>query len=253
MRALTLAVSLLVLVPRSSAGQAYSWPTPPPTVTAAGLEWQMRGEPVFFAGNWYYAAGPTIFFDGKVMYRSGVYQGVPLYVDATLEPYSIVYVPIGGTVMRPYERLREGELVGTVGSRTPSFPIQRDGDISVVSGQAYQTPYPSVNLEPTVVPEAVGTVGTRRPAAVVAPAPAPAPVVPAGPPPMGPRKGADVWITYEGVRWFNAGPAVTFDASRHLRVGEYHGFPVYRDAAVGGATIFVPNAPDGPVAPYTRR
>ena len=35
--------------------------------------------------------------------------------------------------MRPYERRREGELAGTVGSRPPSFPIQRDGDLSVRS------------------------------------------------------------------------------------------------------------------------
>jgi hypothetical protein len=248
-----LAVSLiaLVLVPRSSGGQAYSWPTPPPTVNAAGLEWQLRGEPVFFAGNWYFAAGPTIFFDGKVMYRSGLYRGVPLYMDATLEPYSIVYVPVGGTVMRPYERRREGELVGTVGSRTPSFPIQRDGDISVVSGRtSYQTPS-VVELEPTVGPQAVGTGGTQRSGAAAALAPAL--VIPAGPPPMGPRKGADVWITFEEARWFNAGPAVAFEASRHQRVGEYHGFPVYRDSAVGVSTIFLPNAPDGPLAPYTRR
>ena len=41
-------------------------------------------------------------------------------------------MPIGGNVVRPYERPREGELAGTVGSRPPSFPIRREGEESSV-------------------------------------------------------------------------------------------------------------------------
>src|SRR5713226_6058661 len=90
------AVSVAVLVPKLGNAQAFHLPTPPPQVTAASSSWQINGEPLFYAGSFYYPAGPTVFFDGSVMVRTGVYNGVPLYADATLEPYSIVYVPIGG-------------------------------------------------------------------------------------------------------------------------------------------------------------
>ena len=69
-----------------------------------------------------------MFFNGNTMVRTGHYNGVPLYADATLEPYSIVYVPIGRGLMQPYERPRRGDLAGTTGSRPPSFPVQLDDD-----------------------------------------------------------------------------------------------------------------------------
>src|SRR5205807_585862 len=131
---LALFLSIPLLLPKLGNAQAYNLPTPSPQVTAANSLWQINGEPVFFEGDVYYPAGPTVFFDGNVMYRSGVYRGVPLYVDATLTPGSYVYVPIGGNVMRPYERKRYGALAGTTGSRTPSFPIQRDVELSASSG-----------------------------------------------------------------------------------------------------------------------
>ena len=43
------------------------------------------------------------------MVRTGHYNGVPLYADATRDPYSVVYVPIGRGQLKPYERLRRGE------------------------------------------------------------------------------------------------------------------------------------------------
>ena len=61
-------------------------------------------------------------FDGKVMAPVGVYQRVPVYADVTLEPYSVVYVPVARNQLRVYERRRDGELAATTGSRTPSFP-----------------------------------------------------------------------------------------------------------------------------------
>ena len=107
---------------------------PYPATTAANAAWQLRGDPVFHAGAFYYPTGPTVFFDGNVMARTGTYEGVPLYEDATLSPFTIVYVPIGGNVVRPYERRREGELAGTVGSRPPSFPISATGEVPVQVG-----------------------------------------------------------------------------------------------------------------------
>src|SRR4051812_46857087 len=112
-RALLLLVCVFGVMAGRSRAQVYSYPTPPPQVTSANTSWQAQGEPVFYQGDLYYPTGPTVFFDGNVMTRTGVYRGVPLYEDATLQPYSIVYVPIGRNVMRPYERVRAGELAGT--------------------------------------------------------------------------------------------------------------------------------------------
>ena len=88
-------LSMALLMPNMGTAQVFSLPTPSPEVTAANADWQIRGEPIFHAGSFYYPAGPTVFFDGKIMVRTGVYNGVPLYADTTLEPYSIVFVPIG--------------------------------------------------------------------------------------------------------------------------------------------------------------
>ena len=160
MRQLVLSLFLFaaVLVPTIGNAQVYLLPAEPPQVTAASAPWKINGEPVFYAGDFYYAAGPTVFFDGNVMVRSGSYRGVPLYADSTLQPYSVIFVPIGGKVMRPYERKRAGELAGTVGSRMPSFPPQRDVEVSVASGTTgIQTP-PLRATEPEVMPEAARPV-----------------------------------------------------------------------------------------------
>ena len=70
-----------------SEAQVYRLPTPVPQATAASADWQIRGEPVFYAGDFYYPVGATVYFDGNVMVRVGTFQSVALYVDGTLEPY----------------------------------------------------------------------------------------------------------------------------------------------------------------------
>src|SRR5262245_16499982 len=75
--------------------QVYSTPAEVPQVTAAGAQWRVNGEPIVDDGIFYYPTGPTIFFDGQTMTRTGVYRGVPLYQDRTLEPYSVMFVPVG--------------------------------------------------------------------------------------------------------------------------------------------------------------
>jgi hypothetical protein len=52
----------------------------------------------------------------------GVDEGVPIYADTTLEPWSIIYLSVGRERMRAYERARDRELAGTTGSRTPWYP-----------------------------------------------------------------------------------------------------------------------------------
>jgi hypothetical protein len=52
----------------------------------------------------------------------GVDEGVPIYADTTLEPWSIIYLSVGRERMRAYERARDRELAGTTGSRAPWYP-----------------------------------------------------------------------------------------------------------------------------------
>jgi hypothetical protein len=240
--------------------QAYFQPTPPPQVTAASADWQIRGEPVFYAGNFYWPTGPSVFFDGSVMARSGAYKGVPLYEDTSITPYSIVYVPIGGNVVRPYERRRAGELAGSVGSRTPSFPTERDVDLSVAGVRTGVTTSPLGAGEPYVLPErdraprAVGTSGTSSPTIArdtmpMERTPARATVMQSIP---GPRSNNGVWLQFNGTRWYIAGGAVPYSADRFIPIGEHRGFPVYRDTTGKADRIYVASVKDGPLAPYKR-
>lgn len=252
-----------------SSAQVYRNETPPPLVNAAGATWQLNGEPIFHEGNFYYPAGATVYFDGKIMVRTGVYAGVPVYADVTLEPFSMVYIPIGGLVMRPYERRREGELAGTVGSRTPSFPIQRDVELSASSGTVGLITPAVTGLEQEYRAD-TDFVTVRVPVSALGrSASAPAPPAPptqtaefqatgvvsvtatqaAG----GSVDQAGLWIEFNGARWYSAGRAVDYDSSRFEPVGDYRGFPVYRDRSDAADRLYVTVVHDGPVAPFARR
>src|SRR5947209_7898033 len=124
MRAFTLglALSMAVLFPKVSNAQAYAFGSPVPEVTAASAAWQVNDSAIIVSGLVYYPTRAFRIFDPSLMMQQGVYQGVPIYADVTLQPFSVVYVPITRSTMRAYERKREGDLAGTTGSRTPSFP-----------------------------------------------------------------------------------------------------------------------------------
>lgn len=268
--ALAIFLSIAVLFPKVGNAQVYWLPTPAPQVTAAHEWWQFQDQPVFFLGDFYYPSVPTVYFDGNVMVRSGMYRGIPLYVDATLEPNSVVYVPIGGNVMRPYERKRYSDIAGTVGSRTPWYPIQRDVELSASGGAVgIQTPA-LANIEQPVIPEsfqrqpggqsfpttfnATGTL-TLEPATG---APSPAPRVPERAVPNHiqsippPQSNAGIWIEYNGARWYGAGAAVPYSADRFLQIGDDRGFPVYREKNGPSNEIWVAAVIDGPLAPFRR-
>ncbi len=121
---LGLFLSVAVLLPKTGNAQVYQFRTPAPVVTAAASDWQINSDPVVVNGLVYYPTRGFRFFDGQVMMQVGVVERVPVYADTTLEPFSIIYVPIGPDRMREYERRRDGELAGTTGSRPPSFPVQ---------------------------------------------------------------------------------------------------------------------------------
>jgi hypothetical protein len=117
-------ISVAVLFPISGNAQVYQFRSPAPEVTAAGAVWQVNSVPIVVDGLIYYPTRAFRMFDGQVMAQIGLFEGVPVYADATIEPGSIVYVPIGRDRMREYERRRDRELAGTTGSRAPSFPVE---------------------------------------------------------------------------------------------------------------------------------
>ena len=125
---LVLFLTVAVLFPETGNAQVYQFRTPPPEVTAVGATWQINSEPVLVGGLVYYPTGGLRFFDGQVMAQIAIFQGVPVYSDMTLEPFSLLYVPVGRDRVREYERRRDGELAGTTGSRVPSFPVQSPSD-----------------------------------------------------------------------------------------------------------------------------
>jgi hypothetical protein len=232
-------------------------PTPPPTVTAENESWYLSGAPISWGGNLYYAAGPIIHFTRNEMVRAGTFGDVAIYIRTTQEPGSIIYVPLAGGVMRPYERRRSGDLAGTVGSSAPSF---------VVSLPAEETPSGTLQAPapPTGVP--VGTTGFIP----TEPAPEPpavtyAPVGTTGPVMMSPARtlmqtaqrpvGLNaVFIVFQGARWFSAGPAIEYSADRFTPIGEHHGFTVYLQKGQPGVIYLalLPGAP-GLVGPYKSR
>jgi hypothetical protein len=267
MRAMTLAVALFValLFPKVSNAQAY-----PPEASAAAAEWQVDSAPIVVNGVEYFATRAFRLFDAGVMAQAGVYMGVPVYADVTLEPYSIVYVPVSRSNMRVYERRRDGALAGTTGSRTPSFPVEIASD-TVRANQAANALAPGTNAaafaqqpSPSDVEaadaRAAGTRGSAVPPAastsglMASDVPRPGRTRIETVPAVTPSGAHGVWLQFNGERWYADGAAVRFSPDRFEPIGEYHGFPVYRDKQ--GTTpngIWVSVVKNGPVAPYTRR
>src|SRR5688500_13015770 len=97
-----LVATILSLTSAHVATQGLSQPTAAPVVTAEAESWYVDREPIIFAGNLYYPAGAQVFFNPNEMVRSGFYFGVPLYTRTTIEPYSLVYVPVAGGRMQAY-------------------------------------------------------------------------------------------------------------------------------------------------------
>jgi hypothetical protein len=247
MRGLFVALALLSATPASA--QMHSRPSEAPIVTAENETWYHRGEPVYFAGDLYFQAGARVFFNGNTMVRTGDHQGVPLYADATLEPYSIVYVPIERGQLQPYERRRRGELAGTTGSRTPSFPVSSVGSMDATFQAA---------ISPTSLTQDLSTRPIERPAftagvvQVAASAPAPADGQVDGVPLLRPENNDGIWVEYGGFKWVSAGEAVPLRASDFYLLGDYAGFPVFARQRVKEDVIYIPSRA-GLVAPYRRK
>jgi hypothetical protein len=236
MRRISVLVVTSVLVTSAAAAQLVHAPTPPPVVTAANAAWQLRGDPVLYSGAFYDASGPTTFFDGNVMVRSGEHEGVPVYVDATSTTYTIVYVPVGGKLMRPYARRREGDLAG---SGTLPLPV--------ASSLAAPATDPGTGV-PNTPPD--GTAGVAAPSSH--PATRASVQRPTAESIPGPSSNTGIWISYRGMRWHSAGAAVSYSADRFVRIGQYRGLPVYRDRHGPADQVYIPAVKDGPLAPFRK-
>jgi hypothetical protein len=259
-------VFLLVALFVSTAAyaQVQSRPTDPPLVSAAGESWYQLREPMVLGNDVYYHAGAAVFFNGNVMVRTGHYNGVPLYADATMEPYSVLYVPIGRGLMQPYERKRQGPLAGMAGSRLSGFPLRLLGDPgTIVTATA-----------PTQLPFTAGAIVSYTPETIsFSPTPLPvpqpiaaAPVVVAtavdvAPPPvfvakviLSPTRAENndgVWLQFDNARWVSSGRAEP-RTDGFTQVGTHGGFPVLRRTGGASDQIFIPTR-DGLVAPYRRK
>jgi hypothetical protein len=237
MKWLIVAGALVISIP--AVAQVNSRPTDPPIVSAENDAWYRLGEPVVVSGEFYYPAGPVTFFNGNVMVRVGHYNGVPLYANTTLEPHSIVFVPIGRGQMQPYERLRTGDLAGTSGSRLPSFP-----------GRSDRLPREIASMPvPATVPQAVGTISAVTPERPVGTTGIEL-VVPVVPVVRGkPFSYDSVSVQFMGEKWVMAGPSIELPPGL-VRIAEYKGFPVYAQQGQQHERIYLPLIA-GRVAPFT--
>jgi hypothetical protein len=248
---------LVFLTPLTAAAQATLRPAHRPLVTAENEPWYLEGKAIANGGITYYPAGAAVFFNPYEMVRTGDYRGIPLYAMKTRAPFDIVFVPVAGGLLQPYERRREGEVAGTVGSSAPSFPVDRDIEAATWDylPQAAGSPvvrefYPSygygvsdTGAEPSV-PE-------TRAAEGASPA-----VRPHGPltTALRPTGLNAFYIEYQGRRWFSSGPTVLLEPS-FTRAGDYHGFPVYvgRDQQPETIYVTVASGVTGLLTPYSTR
>lgn len=262
MRNATIAALLTLVIAQAASAQVLSRSTPGPDRTAAGEAWYASREPLYVLGDYYYPAGSTRFFDGSRMVASTFYNGVPIYQDTTLEPYSVVFVPIGRGLVQPYERRRRGEMAGTTGSFVPSFPVQNYAEAPALTAQE-QLAIDEGRTQPRELmqatdesfsPEPVGTIGvTRVEEDVITPAARrmlrPGGVTTA----RRPEYSSAIWLTYDGSRYFSSGPSVDFNASDYRRVGDYQGFSVFKRNGGDDGVIYIVTPEQGLATPYKKR
>jgi hypothetical protein len=238
-------------------------PTPAPFVTADGETWFRAGEPIVFAGGLYYPAGALIHFLPNEMVRTGMYRGVPLYARTTIEPFSVVFVPVAGGLMQPYERRRDFDMAGTQGSSAPAISPALSPSVSpTTAASAFGAPSPAMvqAAAPPVIGAPIIFDEPLRPAVNEAAEPLPAP--PAAQPvattgTIAPRirRGAAnaIYVEFNNDRWFSSGLPLSLDARTLTQVGETYGFPVYATRQ-GASTIYVPITRGAETyAPYSRR
>ncbi len=264
-RSLILALSVGVFSSNVAFAQVVIQPTANPTVTAENEPWYLIGEPVTHAGSLYYPAGPRVFFNPNEMVRSGFHMGIPLYTRTTIEPYSVVYLPVGPGVTQPYERPRTGALAETSGSIASSLrpmPVTPGQDAFAPTLQAAGAASQTTTVVPVYIPLPVGTLG-----ATSSPEPSRVDVRPdaanrttRGRRPTHtsiggvPQGSNSIFIEFEGQRWYKAGTAEPIDTNTMSRAGTYAGIPVWAAPGRNAGIIYVPVTQQGGslAVPYSR-
>lgn len=247
-RLLTFTVLCATALGTATTAQVHLYPTPPPIVTAENERWYLSGDPVMFAGNLYYLGGPTIHFIANEMVRSGSYQGIPLYTRTTIEPYSVVFVPIDGGRMQPYERRRTRELVGTSGSTISALPAEIPMFVDWAAPWIQAPAPPVIGSRPvdesSVHPEWLERREPSQAPSARADESGPGRVASSPPRPLPVRPGAAnaMFVEFNNDRWFINGPPVLLDTRMLRRIGQSHGFPVYTARNTRNSTIYVPVA-----------
>jgi hypothetical protein len=164
------------------------------------------------------------------MVRVGTFRGLPIYVDPSRDPINVVLVPIGGKLMRPFERTIGDIQADLVVPDPPEFPDPPEPPFGHPAHFDRHDPPPSA-LTPT--PAQPGRVASASSQA------------PRGPASRG------LWITFDGRMWTPTGPGPA-QSARLKMIGSYFGFPVFQDAARVDR-IFVAATAGGPLIQYDRR
>ena len=165
------------------------------------------------------------------MAQIAVYERVPVYADVTLEPFSIIYVPIGGRRMRAYER-----------KRSPSSPVD-------IATSTTAEPRPVATGGSIVPPAMIDRTTSTASRASNLPRRTRIETIP---PPRTTTKNG-IWIEFDGARWYHAGAVVSYNPDQFVPVGSYRGFPVYKEKNASSETVYVSVVKDGPLAPYSKR
>lgn len=258
MRIATVLCALLVFAPAVPA-RAQSDVT-----SIAPFRAEAPGAAIRLGGQAYQRGGPVVFFDANTMVRTGSLDGTPVYADTTLEPYSVVFVPLGRGLMQPYERVRGEGLAGTSGSRTPSFPAPLTGRPALPMAAMAPTALSFATFE-DLAPAAGTGVDHIRPGTATgtlaspALAPAAVPLALPVPPATGPLRlsarvpaGNDgIWITHAGRRWVSTGVAVV-STLEFSQVGTVGTVPVFAREALSEPLVYLPTLRAGLLASYRR-
>jgi len=265
---LLIASAVLLAATQPSWAQISIQPAATPIVSAENETWYRAGEPVVFGGSLYYPGGAAIHFLPNEMVPSGFYRGIPLYTRTTIEPYSIVFVPIGRGLVQPYERRRDLDMPGTQGSTAPTIsPTLSPAVSATTAGSPFGAPSPAMTQ--AAAPPVVGSapvIFDEPLSRVPAPVSMQEPVAPANPVataggevtkevrPLIRRDSANaIYVEFQNARWYSGGSPVSLDSEHLTQIGEVQDFPVYAQRP-GDRTIYVPIAKGSDVvAPYTKR
>jgi len=203
---------------------ALQFRAPNPDAVAAEADWQINNEPIVAQGLTYYPTRETRMFDGQVMSQIDVYQGVPVYADVSISPFTLAYVPLTTTRMRTYERGPDGERRFISGRGRADLAVGTSG-IEIVEPVIIEAPIEAPSAPPT--PTRVETIPR-------------------------PRGTTGVWVEFNGARWYNDGAAQSYTPERFVPAGDYHGFPVYRENGSRADRIWIATVNGGPLTPYRK-